>query len=468
MSPREPKRFDLNIERVLEHWTVAHALREIIANALDEQALTGSAEPTITRDAQGVWHIRDYGRGLRYEHLTQNEDKEKLCQADKVIGKFGVGLKDALATFDRHGTGLTMRSRHGDISIEQSPKHGFEDIRTLHALIAPPSDAGLIGTDVVLAGLSDIDMETAKGFFLRYASDEVLDTTAYGLVLRPRGTVARIYVNGLLVAEEENFLFSYNVTNLSAALRRALNRERTNVGRGAYSDRVKAILLASSEASVVETLADELARFEHGQTRDELQWIDVQIHACRLLSAATKVVFITAQQMHANGNLVDYARADGNRVVVVPNALAAKLRGLKDAHGQPIKDLDEFYREWDSSFTFNFVEPDQLTLAERVVFEQTDAIVALLNSKYRVRVSQILISETMRVDRGGYEFAGLWRPEDRSIVIKRNQLRTLHQYAGSLLHELTHGASGTTDRTLEFEDALTRLLGSVAETALRP
>jgi len=468
VSASEPRHFDLNIERVLEHWTVAHALREIIANALDEQALTGTAEPTISHDAQGVWHIRDYGRGLRYEHLTQNEDKEKLRRTDQVIGKFGVGLKDALATFDRHGVGLTMRSRHADISIEQSPKHGFEDIRTLHALIAPPSDAGLVGTDVALAGLSDTDMETARSFFLRYAGDDVLDTTDYGLVLRPRGTVGRIYVNGLLVAEEDNFLFSYNVTNLSAALRRALNRERANVGRGAYSDRVKAILLASSAESVAETLADELARFEHGQTHDELQWIDVQIHACKLLAAASKVVFITAQQMHANGNLVDYARADGNKVVVVPNTLAAKLRGLKDAHGQPIRDLDEFYREWDSSFTFNFVQPGQLTPAERVVFEQTNAIIGLLNSKYGVRVSQVLISETMRVDRGGYEFTGLWRPEDRSIVIKRNQLRTLRQYAGSLLHELTHGATGTTDRTLEFEDALTRVLGGVAETALLP
>jgi len=468
VAAHEPRRFDLNIERVLEHWTVAHALREIIANALDEQALTGTAEPTISRDGHGVWHVRDYGRGLRYEHLTQNEDKEKLRRSDAVIGKFGVGLKDALATFDRHAIGLMMRSRHGDIGIEQSPKHGFDDIRTLHALIAPPSDPELVGTDVALVGLSDVDMDTAKGFFLRYAADEVLDTTAYGQILRPRGSVARIYVNGLLVAEEGNFLFAYNVTNLSAALRRALNRERTNVGRGAYSDRVKAILLASSAPSVAETLADELARFEHGQTRDELQWIDVQIHACKLLAAASNIVFITAQQLHANGNLVDYARADGNRIVVVPNTLAAKLRGLTDARGRPIKDLDEFYREWNSSFTFDFVEPHQLTPAERSVYERTHAIIALLNNKYGVQVSQILISETMRVDRGGYEFTGLWRPEDGSIVIKRNQLRTLHQYAGALLHEVTHASSGTTDRTLEFEDELTRVLGSVAKTALRP
>ncbi|GEM_PF-6446736 len=28
--------FDLNIEKVLEHWTIPFAIRELIANALDE------------------------------------------------------------------------------------------------------------------------------------------------------------------------------------------------------------------------------------------------------------------------------------------------------------------------------------------------------------------------------------------------------------------------------------------------
>ncbi len=44
------RKFDLNIKRVLEHWTVAHALREVIANALDEAALTGTDEPLIFKD----------------------------------------------------------------------------------------------------------------------------------------------------------------------------------------------------------------------------------------------------------------------------------------------------------------------------------------------------------------------------------------------------------------------------------
>lgn len=93
--------FDLNIEKILEGWEVYHAIREIIANALDEQIITQTKEISIFQSGDGCWHIVDYGRGLNYHHLTQNENEEKL-ENDKLIGRFGVGLKDALATLDRH------------------------------------------------------------------------------------------------------------------------------------------------------------------------------------------------------------------------------------------------------------------------------------------------------------------------------------------------------------------------------
>src|SRR3954462_8708196 len=151
MAARE---FGLNIERVLENWTLAHAIRELIANALDEAALTGTAEPEITKDADGRWHIRDFGRGLRYEHLTQNENREKLANPEKVVGKFGVGLKDALATFERRRVGVSIRSRFADITTAKQQKHGFTDITTLHAVIDEPSDPNMTGTDVELSGVA--------------------------------------------------------------------------------------------------------------------------------------------------------------------------------------------------------------------------------------------------------------------------------------------------------------------------
>ena len=76
--------------------------REIIANALDEQLITGTQKIEIYQTDIG-WGIRDFGRGIQIDHFTQNENPEKYSGPEGIIGKFGVGLKDALATFHRNG-----------------------------------------------------------------------------------------------------------------------------------------------------------------------------------------------------------------------------------------------------------------------------------------------------------------------------------------------------------------------------
>jgi hypothetical protein len=72
------KHFDLNIDKILENWELCHAVRELLSNAIDEQILTGTAAPEIFQDSAGWWHIRDYGRGLRYQDLIQSENPEKI------------------------------------------------------------------------------------------------------------------------------------------------------------------------------------------------------------------------------------------------------------------------------------------------------------------------------------------------------------------------------------------------------
>ena len=84
-NPKKIKEFDLNIEKILENWENYHAIREIIANALDEQIITSTKDIEIKQTSDGWWHIIDYGRGLNYHHLTQNENEEKLSN-DKLIG----------------------------------------------------------------------------------------------------------------------------------------------------------------------------------------------------------------------------------------------------------------------------------------------------------------------------------------------------------------------------------------------
>ena len=456
------KKFDLNIEKVLEDWEVFHALRDVIANAIDEQLLTKTKDMKIFRDNKTKWHIKDFGRGLKYEHLTQNEDEEKLKHPELVIGKFGVGLKDALATFDRHRIKILIKSRHGDITLGKSSKHGFEDVITLHALISEPSDKNFVGTEFVFEKIKDKDIELAKEFFLKFSDEKMLEETQYGQVLKKGKSNARIYINGLKVAEEENFLFSYNITSLTKTMRKALNRERTHVGRTAYTDRVKAILLDCREKNVAELLVSDLERFEMGNSHDELNWIDVSAHACKLLNSHDKVIFLTSFDLMDAKDMVDNAKNDGFRVVIIPESVKDKIRGQKDYEGSPVRDLDGYKTEWNESFEFKFVDEKELTEKEGEVFNMTESILNLIGGKPK-NIKHIMISETMRLETMGYsEATGIWEEHNQRIIIKRDQLKNLKAYAGTLLHEIAHARSDAGDISREFESELTTLLGMIS------
>ncbi len=460
------REFDLNIEKILEDWGVHHAIREVIANAIDEQLLTATDDIKIFKDDEGKWHIRDFGRGVRYEHFTQKEDDEKLSHPH-VIGKFGIGLKDALATFDRRGIKVVIKSKHCDITLGKSAKHGFDDVVTIHAYISPPTNPAMVGTEFFLAGVKDADIEKAKDLFWIFSGERVVEETDYGTVLEKRGDIARIYVNGVKVADEESFLFSYNITSLTKKIRQALNRERSNVGRSAYSGRVKSILLSCKTSDVAERLVHDLENYSSGLMHDELRWLDVQEHAVIILNAMEKVVFLTPQELISAQDMVDEARASGYRVVTIPDNLRDKVRGQKDVLGKPIRDLEQFYTEYRESFEFVFIDPDKLTVSEKQVFDMTNKIFTLIGGKPR-KVKGVKISETIRRELGSFfETTGVWEPSTGTIIIRCSQLSNLELYAGTLLHETAHAVSNASDISREFESMLTKYLGRITSAALK-
>ena len=470
------RKFDLNVEVVLEDWEVFHAIREIIANAIDEQLLTDTKDIEIRKE-NNSHIIRDYGRGIKYEHFTQNEDKEKISRPELVIGKFGVGLKDALATFDRHNISIVIKSKYGDITMDKSTKHGFEDITTLHAIVSPASDSEMVGTEVIMNGCTDEDVKKAKALFLKFSDDQVMDKTQYGDILKGEynagsplssqgGEGSRIYINGVKVAEEDNFLFSYNITSLNSTMRKALNRERTNIGRTAYSDRVKSILLASNNEKVAQMLADDLAGFSLGTMHDELKYTDVGEHATKISNAKGNALFVTPDQLEMQSEIVDQARREGINVTIVPSSIGNRIQSGTDIRGNPMRDVGEYNREINASFKFDFIEPEKLNPEERAVFALTTHIFNLIGGKPR-GVKNILISKTMRVGESGMEVVGLWVEKDGNIIIKRGQLADLADYAGTLLHEAAHALCGDNDMTREFELELTDIIGKIAAEACR-
>jgi len=443
---------------------VPEAVREVIANALDEQALSRSAEPEITKRPDG-WHVIDFGRGLHYQHLTQNENPEKQRKPDLVVGKFGVGLKDALATFYRRGIEVTIRSPHADITLQRAAKSNFADVKTLHAAVGAPSEPKRRGTDFVLSGLRDKDMATARDYFLRFAGDKELEKTEFGSILeRPPDAPARIYVKGVRVALEEQFLFSYNITSTTAQLQRALNRERSNVGRSAYQDRVKSILLKARSDAVAEELAKDLTRIQTGANHDESTWLDVQEQAVRILASKGKTVFVTSQQMFTMGATITEARTDGYKVHVVPDRLLARLPNLRDLNGNPILDIRGFISVWNASFVYDFIDPSKLSKAERQTWMILPELLRLAGDHAK-RVREIRISNTMRLDEGAYETEGVW--DSPNIVVKRSVLDSRRHFARVVLHEIAHASSNANHGSLMFMAAIDDLAGLAAVEATR-
>lgn len=460
----EGKEFDLNIEKVLENWSIAHAVREIIANALDEQILTNTREIQIFKDEKENWHIRDYGRGLKYVHLTQNENEEKLNHS-QLIGKFGVGLKDALATFDRHGVSVVIDSCHGQITIGQSKKHGFSDITTLHAYINRTKDPNFIGTDFCLRGCTDEDIDEAKKFFLCFANLKFYEKTEYGEIYGVRNNKAEIFINGIKVAEEENFLFSYNITSLNATLRKALNRERTNVGRSAYSDRVRSILLNVKTDEVINAFTDNLTQMSNGTQCDEMKWVDVQTYAVKLLNARKETVFVTPKEIEQTaGAVLEVVYKSGKTPIFIPDTVKKKIENESDINGNAISTISTVVEEYNDSFEYSFVDYEDLSQDEKNIYDLIGPTLELLDSK--ITLKQIYISEKLRSD-GLCETLGVYERDEERVVILRSQLSKREEFLGTLIHELTHADSGWPDVSRPFESELTKRLGILAAKILK-
>lgn len=465
MTEEWPKKFDLNMEEeLLEAWEASDGIRELIANALDEAALSATEEPDIYSDNQGRWHIRDYGRGLTHQDLTQGEDEEKLKNPDKVIGKFGVGLKDALAVLYRQDVDVTVHSPYISFTVEQASKAGFDDVETLHAIIRQTEQPDLNGTEIILDGCTEEDIRRAKQNFLNYTDATLLEETRFGEVYEPSDDSASIYVTGLKVATEEDFLFSYNITNTTKKIRDALNRERSNVGRTAYTSRVKKILQACESEEVAVRLVDDLERVQKGTNHDELSWKPVQVHAARVLNAQSEVMFVTAEEQGMMKDLLERARGDGKRVVTVPDSTRKELSSTSDIEGGEIRDVDVFRKEWQESFEFDWVDETDLDQREKEIWEVKDEVLTLVGVDDRI--DEVRISETMRSLDDGWKAAGLWEPENQRIVIKRDAMVSKSRFIGLLLHEAAHAKSNATDQTREFEGDLTDFLGITGTAAI--
>ena len=455
------KMFDLNTEKILTNWGASEAVRELIANALDEQKISDTKKIEVKK-ADGVWKIRDYGRGLKELSLTQNESQEKLARRD-LIGKFGFGLKDALATLNRNKIKVNIMTSNLALDLKFSPKADFSHIETLHAVITPSTDKNFIGTEITLSGIKDSEIDDAKSKFLIFNEEHVLDRTKVGEVIAKGSGPAKIYVNGLCVAYEDNYAFSYNIVSPPKSVMKHLNRERNNVGRTAYTDIVKKIILSSESEEVAETLFNQFSSYHVGNSCDELGWGDIQEHAIKIISAKKRAVFLTHGQTTTHFSAVDDAKRNGYEIIYIPDSLAERLPNVLDNNGNSVRTINEFFKEMDEAFEFDFVSTEKLTKPEQKVFNLIPGVWKCIGGKPK-NIKKIRISNTMKKDYlGRNSTLGIWDASTGEIILHRSTLKNSAKFLGTLAHEVIHAKTGFDDVSREFENALTDLIGELID-----
>ena len=447
------KIFDLNIEQVLEHWNVEHALREIIANAIDEQILTQSKDIEIYLDNENRYHIRDYGRVIRDVHFTQNENEEKISSSN-IIGKFGVGLKDALAVFFRHNIGVEIHSKYATITLKMLKKPGF-NMETLHAIFNE-GKKDFIGTDFVLSNITEEEINKAKDMFLIFSKKTILDKNRYGEVYFNNNNSSKIFINGVEVAIEENFMFSYNITNINTKIKKALNRERSNVGRTAYTESIKNILLNSKSEKILHSILKDLENIVKGANKDETSWIDIASYAAKEIAKNDNVIFMSPEERNNLSNQdVEILNNSDKNIIFIPNNIFDRVKN-------DITSFSDIKKKYYENFSYEFIDYEELNQKEKEVFDLKKEILKFMqengyNCNVKIRVSSTILND-------GYNTRGCYNSKDGIIILRKALTRK--EFAGVLLHEFAHFVSGYSDNTREFENVLTEIMGKLMNKIL--
>lgn len=461
----ELRYYDLNSgDENLSHWELKHALRELIANALDEQRETETDPIEVFWDEEGKLHIRDYGRGLQESHLVVGGARLKEKNSN-AIGHFDAGLKDALSVFYREKIKIEFRSRYL-YSQKLVWKSKGENTETIHVELKPIPDRSFVGTEFILEGIPVEAVDEAKSLFLAFQDRESVEIVkddsggVIGELYEAESGSAYLYVNGQQMSEAKDFLFSYNLLNVPKNVKSAPGRDRQLRTFDPYKKQIVKLLRHAKSTAVIDALVEELEQ-PRDQRHEELAWTEVRVIASEnRQSQGAKLVYITRQE------LIELSASDRELADDFGYDFAemteTELRALRKSHPEA-KTLEDLREEYSQSFQFLWISPEELSETERhnltVATENAKRVLSAARLKHDI---PILVSETVMDTVSSGDTNGVWRPEKRDIVIRRSVLRDLRLTYIVIFHELAHAQNSYSDNTRDFENDLGDVIGLLA------
>ena len=437
--------FDLNVQKILQDWKISDALRELMANAFDEAQLSQTSEPKmIYKPTIKEVQIIDFGRGIKLTDFVQNESFEKN-NTNSTIGKFGIGLKDAISVLFRYEKEIQIQSRFGTFKPIQTFKQGIDQpIETLH--IEYEKDNYLqVGTIITIQDIEEEDYCQAKNAFLVFNSLQLLAKSTKGEIYK-RNETAVIYYQGMQISTDENFIFSYNIFDGNQKLKRAFNRERKMLSRDAYRENIIAIW-----KSCLKTKNDHLTGLilQAKDLFENSEWSFLKIKELVLTNKEEELLF--APEESQNFHFLEYARQENKDVIFVNKNDYAKLQNIAATKELGI---DNFGFNYISNYEKDYVEPVDLSFREKENWNWLLNKVSLL-ARYWPKWMLLAKQINWKIIKHHPHALAIHCPQEQEIQVVKAYLNSKETLFNAAIHEICHAVSNARDVSLEFEKTLT-------------
>jgi len=417
------------------NWTMVDAIREVIANAMDE------GDFKITYDAYfDGCDIINKGSEIKPKHLVLGNSEKSTDQ----IGQFGEGLKIAALVAARENrkfyvstSGFSFRP-----SIEYS--EGLESdilVLTLDETTKNKEET------LVHIQCTKEEYADAKAKFLKWSGCKSISKELAPNIFSPGG---KLFVNGLYTMPL-NSLYSYNLTST-----KFINRDRTVVDLSVAKQEIERII--KEEGFPVKEFCKMY--LEAAYSNEEV--VETGIYLSPNSQSGKEMFTKMAQKMFSDKKLVmnDGTQSDmtmedkGYTVLPTPVSWAASYT-IKTAAG--IKESSEELTS-NSALT----NPDQYVIKDNKLTEYE-----LANMKdARECAEKLDYSSKELVVKVVSKFDNPDRKHDNDIDIIYLHRSLLTEGGsplfGAMIHECVHIIHGVDDRTHSFEDILTDIIGRLA------
>ena len=418
------------------NWTMADALREIIANAKDE----GNYQLSYDSSTKGCY-ITNVGSKIKPKHLVLGNSSKSATQ----IGQFGEGMKIAALVAARTGRKFYVSTNEFSFRPILEWK---EELESEILILELEASTKVKEETMVFVECSKEEYNEAKGLFLNWSKCKPLNAETPRVML-PGG---KLFVNGLFTMAIYSS-FSYNIDS-----KEFINRDRTVVNLEAAKKEIEQILEREAFGS---------KKFCEMYLKDGLTADEPKLESTlRLYSTDSRFLRQALNKMLGNPEKI--AISDGSEADLV----------LRDAGYMIMKPVKNWAFKCTLRIMLNIKEsaeelkanPPESVDKQNIVLKSIEAKAIFENLDKAVAIA----CKVMKVEDIGEvkvitEFSdnvltkGEYNPGEDIIYIHSNIVEeggaTL---LGVLIHEAIHKLRGVNDRTREFENIMTDLIGELA------